>query len=266
MNKLGPGGQVRRDLKKKYNMFSVPIFHVSLEDCISEIDAMRDHIISLRDNFNPNDIINGKSYKDDHRCFPTHIREQHGIADTDNFDSVRHSNLILNNDGETYSGFQTDYLNEKEQPTQNFIKAIVPSIYDILTNYHLQQKSQIYFKGIWGNINYSGGTIADHNHPGIHFAGVVYLKVPEGSGSLVLKHPDPIIKYSEFYSTPFKNSNEYNSTIYEILPKEYTMVLFPAHIMHSVMANKTDEERISVAFNLNVIKDFRKYYNERVKK
>jgi hypothetical protein len=39
----------------------------------------------------------------------------------------------------------------------------------------------------------------------------------------------------------------------EIIPKDGDIILFPAWLQHSTMENSVDEERISIAFNINFI-------------
>ena len=46
---------------------------------------------------------------------------------------------------------------------------------------------------------------------------------------------------------------EANSNIISFQPKEGMLVLFPSSLQHSVNANKTDEERIVISFNINLI-------------
>ena len=50
----------------------------------------------------------------------------------------------------------------------------------------------------------------------------------------------------------FKNSNNYFHTYY-FLPTEGRMLLFPSHLQHEVFENKSNEDRISVSFNINLI-------------
>ena len=42
---------------------------------------------------------------------------------------------------------------------------------------------------------------------------------------------------------------------YYMPPKEGTMLFFPAHLRHHVEPNKSDEDRISCSFNLDLVQD-----------
>ena len=49
------------------------------------------------------------------------------------------------------------------------------------------------------------------------------------------------------------SSNKLNSTIFNISPKEGLLVLFPSYLHHSVNLNKSEEERMVISFNINLI-------------
>tara|TARA_B100001250_G_scaffold412372_1_gene443402 strand:- start:1636 stop:2220 length:585 start_codon:yes stop_codon:yes gene_type:complete len=101
--------------------------------------------------------------------------------------------------------------------------------------------------GIWANINQRGDYNISHNHPTCDMSGVYYVKVPKGdSGALVFEDPRPAYVFgNRFYVDRYTQGNMHGVT-----PEEGTMFLFPSSLMHSVLANKTDEDRISISFNI----------------
>ena len=63
---------------------------------------------------------------------------------------------------------------------------------------------------------------------------------------------DPIAE--RVIRTPkINNQNKLNSNMVSFQPKEGMLVLFPSYLQHSVNVNKTDEERIVISFNINLI-------------
>ena len=48
-----------------------------------------------------------------------------------------------------------------------------------------------------------------------------------------------------------KQTNCYYDYKYE--PKEGAMIIFPAHLIHKVEENKSNEDRISVSFNIDLL-------------
>tara|TARA_B100001996_G_scaffold344502_1_gene300309 strand:+ start:1031 stop:1615 length:585 start_codon:yes stop_codon:yes gene_type:complete len=107
--------------------------------------------------------------------------------------------------------------------------------------------SRIESVSIWANINKKGDFNISHSHPACDMSGVYYVKVPKGdSGCLVFEDPRPAYVFgNRFFVDRYSDGNMHGVT-----PKEGMMLLFPSSLMHSVLANKTDEDRISLSFNL----------------
>tara|TARA_B100001094_G_C17805084_1_gene611022 strand:+ start:64 stop:666 length:603 start_codon:yes stop_codon:yes gene_type:complete len=113
----------------------------------------------------------------------------------------------------------------------------------------------------WVNINGRDDYNRRHAHAdGINLlSGVYYVSVPENSGNIVFLDPRPIITHSfadmRYYS--LNGSNILHE--YKIKPEEDKLLLFPCWLEHHVEANKTDEDRISISFNLVREKDVDRY-------
>tara|TARA_Y100001938_G_C7976864_1_gene372212 strand:- start:43 stop:666 length:624 start_codon:yes stop_codon:yes gene_type:complete len=114
-----------------------------------------------------------------------------------------------------------------------------------------------YMNALWFMINSKGG----YNHRHRHFdkvncalSGVFWIKVPKNSGDIVFHNPEEYCNYqlNESYSNIIKDIFNQKSS-YSISPQEGQFILFPSHLDHSVNKNYNDEDRISVAFNINII-------------
>ena len=106
---------------------------------------------------------------------------------------------------------------------------------------------------LWINVNGKGHYNVQHNHPLSNFSGVFWIKSPVGSGDKKFRSPNTFSCYKEmsFYTPGFKD--QYNAyTSYNIPPQEGVMLIFPSFLLHSVEENLSDQDRISVAFNLNI--------------
>ena len=102
--------------------------------------------------------------------------------------------------------------------------------------------------GLWLNVNGRGHYNKPHNHGGTHFSGIYYVKVPPKSGMLYFQRPsmhNPIIEEHGKLA-------DYGPLI-EIMPREGDMFIFPSELNHGVYPNFSREERISIAFNLNIL-------------
>ena len=113
-----------------------------------------------------------------------------------------------------------------------------------------------YMNSLWFMINSKGG----YNHRHKHFdkvdcalSGVFWIKVPKNPGNIIFYNPEEYRNYqlNESYSNIIKNIFNQKSS-YQISPQEGKIILFPSHLDHSVDKNFSDEDRISISFNINI--------------
>lgn len=101
----------------------------------------------------------------------------------------------------------------------------------------------------WINIAEKGVKHDYHSHPGYTIAGVYYYRVSDEQGGLCFNNPNMMI-----YNAAFPEGRTSPQSV-EIIPKDGDTILFPAWLQHSTMENTIDDERISIAFNINFITD-----------
>ena len=106
----------------------------------------------------------------------------------------------------------------------------------------------------WVNINPPHSFNVKHCHPNCDIAGVLWIKIPENSGDIVFHSPYNYISYNEMicYTREFQEKGKYFHD-YKFPAREGNLLLFPAHLEHKVGDNNSDEDRISVSFNLKLI-------------
>jgi uncharacterized protein (TIGR02466 family) len=100
---------------------------------------------------------------------------------------------------------------------------------------------------MWINVNNNGGHNKPHTHPQSFFSGVYYVKYPKDSGDLIFIHPNI---YHEMFIPKVKELDEYSSSRWAFTPRKNALIFFPSEIMHYVETNVTNEDRISIAFNI----------------
>ena len=103
----------------------------------------------------------------------------------------------------------------------------------------------------WVNVNGKGHSNKKHMHynSDILVSGVYYVKVPEKSGRIRFYDPrNPMVHASLDWS--YYHNYEYHY----FDPKEGQMIFFPSWLEHDVEPNETNEERISIAFNVRTNK------------
>ena len=105
----------------------------------------------------------------------------------------------------------------------------------------------------WVNINSPGAYNRLHSHPNSHLSGVMWIKSPKDCGVISFDNPNGHQSYTEInsYNQEFKDQFfVYHS--YWLPPIEGRMIIFPSHLQHEVEENKSNEDRISVSFNVTL--------------
>lgn len=100
----------------------------------------------------------------------------------------------------------------------------------------------------WANVNSKGHRNQRHVHldTSIFLSGVYYVKVPENSGRIRFYDPrGPLMTCMPDHEY-FNDGHEYHY----IDPEEGMVLFFPCWLEHDVEENDSDEDRISIAFNI----------------
>ena len=186
--------------------------------------------------------------------FPTVIHQ----FDVNGFDEIQNQLIDYayefkskNPDGVSYSnqgGWQSPgfIIDNKNDLLHSFIT-------NCLSNFPNIDKSINFDVDAWININKKGDYNHKHNHPNSNLAGVLWVKCPENCGNINFDSPINFETYQEVesYMQEFKNYNNCFHS-YEFYPTEGRMLVFPSHLLHNVQENKSNEDRISVSFNIRL--------------
>jgi len=119
---------------------------------------------------------------------------------------------------------------------------------------------EMLIKAIWININKKNNFNSLHNHPECDLSGVLWINIPKGSGNFEFASPHNFTASSvlKSYEENFK-LDTYNYPGYRMYPKEGSMLVFPSYLEHMVEPNKSDEDRISISFNIDIFRQPNKY-------
>ena len=98
---------------------------------------------------------------------------------------------------------------------------------------------------MWCNINNKGDMNTVHTHPGAHYSGTYYVKVPEGDAG------DLQFVDTRCHQSFLKGNDIFNHTC-RVIPAEGAIYIFRSDMHHLVYPNKTDKDRISIAFNFTL--------------
>tara|TARA_B100002019_G_C20917233_1_gene425776 strand:+ start:52 stop:591 length:540 start_codon:yes stop_codon:yes gene_type:complete len=102
----------------------------------------------------------------------------------------------------------------------------------------------------WVNINKKGSKNNRHYHynSDLFLSGVYYVKVPESSGRIRFYDPRGPFVRGAADTVHFYGDNAYQY----IVPQEGMILFFPTWLEHDVEENQSDEDRVSIAFNIKV--------------
>lgn len=99
----------------------------------------------------------------------------------------------------------------------------------------------------WINVNPRGGYNAPHDHLGSFWSGVYYVSIPpetEGQGGAIeFLSPHKPMPGGGFIEAPITAQK------IVVRPKPGQVLIFPAHLVHWVHPNDSEEDRITIAFN-----------------
>ncbi len=143
-------------------------------------------------------------------------------------------------------GWQTDQILQSLPEFQELNKFVLAATKGIVDFLKVAEES-IEITSCWANINPQGATQPWHTHPNNYLGGVYYVDVPGDAATIAFQDPRA---QSYVVSPRVKQSTPENSGRAVVPVKEGMLLLFPAWLAHSVTANPTAQERISISFNL----------------
>ena len=143
-----------------------------------------------------------------------------------------------------------DFDMNNDKP-KNFIKLISTQIQKVFNDMDWDiQKQKIKIPSMWAIVNKGGAANARHHHGNSDISAAYYVRAPINSGDIVFYDPRPAPVFSH---PKANNPNSLNAMVNSINPVEGLLVLFPSYLDHSVNANMSDEERIVISFNINLV-------------
>ena len=146
-------------------------------------------------------------------------------------------------------GWQSDNIIYPDSPF--FFLQDIEKICQEIAKDVLKINKSIFLNNAWININQKDNSNQVHTHPNNILSGVYYVKTPEKCGNIVFRHPgfDMMERdWEEIVSD--SDHNVYNSDTWWLPAKENTLYIFPSWIKHLVGPNMSDEDRISISFNV----------------
>ena len=143
-------------------------------------------------------------------------------------------------------------LKDKSSAPFIFFQSIQKYVADVFKEYGwLYVPGKVNLTEMWAIINKKNNFNIEHTHPNNYLSAAYYVKAPENCGSFIVTNPNSV---SRERITASERKTEFNQNIAQIKPKEGDLLLFPAYLPHSVGMNLSDEDRIVISFNVDILK------------
>jgi uncharacterized protein (TIGR02466 family) len=125
------------------------------------------------------------------------------------------------------------------EKTTNITQSIIGDISD--------KKLQMVIRSMWGNINPKGGMNFTHIHPSGWMSGVYYIQLPKDNNIISFEDPRPARMMD------FQRSCLVKDEYFDYQVKVGDLILFPSWLPHFVLPNTSEENRISISFNIELL-------------
>ena len=99
----------------------------------------------------------------------------------------------------------------------------------------------------WATVLARGASHKLHSHPNNFLSGVYYVRTHEGADTINFHDPR---RQTSVIRPPVLELTAENTDQVVLRVREGTLLLFPSYLEHSVDANRSEHERISLSFNL----------------
>ncbi len=182
-------------------------------------------------------------------------------TEIENFKDVK-KNLVswIKNYQSTQDNHQVSGRNAWQSPRNFFRKEksffkyknlIENALFDVMNSF-TDNKYRI--ENMWININKPQGYNISHSHPQSDLSAVLWINSPEKSGKLCFNSPNVFSQHKtiEKCRENVKESLNYYHDFW-IEPSEGKMIVFPSDLIHLVDVNESEEDRISISFNITLI-------------
>ncbi len=143
-------------------------------------------------------------------------------------------------------------LLEKNNTPNKFFLMIEDHIKDVFNKYGwVFNPLKVKCTSMWAIINRKNSFNIEHTHSNNYLSAAYYVKAPENSGNFKVSNPN-IINRNIFPKS--NQGTELNSNSVSIKINEGDLLIFPAYLPHSVEENKTEEDRVIVSFNIDIVR------------
>lgn len=143
-------------------------------------------------------------------------------------------------------------MNKKDTPPFKFFQETKRYVLDVFKNYGWKyDPNNVRLTEMWAIINKKNNLNTAHTHPNNYLSAAYYVKVSKGCGTIKFLNPNSI---SRERHPLIEEDTELNRNNIEIIPNEGDLLIFPAYLTHSVNRNMSNEDRVVISFNIDILR------------
>ena len=170
------------------------------------------------------------------------LKHIYDLHDDDNV-GVKKSNI---------NGWHSKPFDLKDNIPNKFYSHLNNYIKDVFNKYGWEYiDTKVVCTSMWAIINKKGNFNIEHTHPNNYLSAAYYVKAPKNCGNFKATNPNILNRHIRAKA---EQANELNSNSASIKINEGDLIIFPAYLPHSVEENKSDEDRVIVSFNIDILK------------
>lgn len=158
---------------------------------------------------------------------------------------------VLSNQG----GWQSkDFRPDAYDAMKPLHDAIMKQAHQCIRDYgYYEEYCYPIMENFWFNINKQGNTNSVHIHDNSFISGVYYASAKPGQGNLNVykNHMQDFIIAS---AAPMQNYTPISAAAISYEPVSSKLILFPGWLPHGVERNTTEEDRVSISFNVKLVR------------
>jgi len=144
---------------------------------------------------------------------------------------------------------------------EDILKDFYLSLKEILDNLHLalgfSKNTKQQFQEAWVNVESRERISVPHTHPSADLICVYYPYVEQGSGNLEFINPNSSVEYvfpQTRDNTIIDTHNLFNSKLWQVVPENDLLVVFPSWLHHYVRQGNPNTTRMSIALNSKTVR------------
>ena len=154
-----------------------------------------------------------------------------------------------------YGGWHSKQIREYVPILSDLFGQVTARLQALHKHFNFKDTLHLNIDNFWVNINGKGHANMPHTHRGWTFSGVYYVQAPENCGDLVVVHPSQQFPY-HYQEQPFKDQSIKHSMSHVYYkPEAGKLIIMPSWVQHLVQPNLTDTDRISIAFDVNLLSE-----------